>query len=329
MKVKLLLPLLLFGFLGIAKAQPGFNQIEGKTFNYFHLSTQSKDSNLLIFLHGSVSYYVNMNPRLVDLGQLVEHNEDFFKVFENYEIILPIVNSKVNWLEKENIDSFVKGLPDLGRYKTVTIAGFSDGATGAYKIFTKNLDLFDNLIMFSGYPQHNWYGKDLEYRNIKGKNIFLLSSFKDKVIRYEFAVLEYRKIKRYNSNTFLKIVEGAHDFKSYGVRTLKEVDSVITMSTVDSSKVSNEIIDGFVMGNEVRQVYPLRKSTFNKYGLNLSLLSSGFSKKEAAKINKLLMTNKGVLSIEKDINKCEIWEVCSCLKIQIGKDMFYKNNCDE
>src|SRR5690606_15434799 len=144
----------------------------------------------------------------------------------NFDLIIPITNDSLNWLNHPQ-ESFIilkEYIKSLGKkYDEIYISGFSDGGTGSYKIFYKNPEHFDGLIIFNGYPQHSNHFKNVNYTSIENKKVIFMSTLKDKIIPYEFLLSEYCAQKKENADTYFYLAKGGHSFRNYGEQDLKEL----------------------------------------------------------------------------------------------------------
>lgn len=230
--------------------------------------SNSSYQKLIIFLHGGVQNpYFEQSADKISLNYLVEGNDQFLKQAEanGFDVIAPLTNSNLDWLTKP--DSAFKTLWDYidtkaKTYQEVYITGFSDGGTGSYKIFYKYSSFFDGLVVFNGFPQHLNHNKTVDYSKVANKTIAFFGTFGDKTIAYEFLMVEYRKQKKYNANTFLYLEKGSHSFKSYNKHDLEELFAILTKRIVNTN---TEIIHGFVKNDSLITLYPFRKKITKQY----------------------------------------------------------------
>lgn len=234
----------------------------------FYKISNANDSKLLIFLHGGVGHPKFSDPNSkVDLDFLLEGNTSFIQSFlnEGYTVLLPIKDDSLNWLVRYDYAfSILDTIANLyfKHYKETYLSGFSDGGTGAYKIFYTHYNVFNGLIMFNAYPQHQNFNKSVHYDSVRNKKIMYLSTYKDKVIPYEFALTEYVKQKIYNPNTFLYISNGEHWFKRYDSTDFKIVLDVLNGQNTCSSKVA---IHGYMYQDKLIEFYEFRKRIYKTY----------------------------------------------------------------
>lgn len=251
-------------------------EIENVSLNYYLIKTEKNiDGKLLIFLHGSVSQYQQLKtPLSPPISQLLENNDAFTEVFTNhgYDIIFPIAFNQYNWLDSSGsvpVDEII----DQYSYNEIVIAGFSDGGTGAYRYFYYTPEKFDGLLIFNGFPQHDNYNKKVDYNRISNKSIAYISTDKDKVIPYEFLLVEYRKQKMVNKNTFFLLRKGKHWFGEYKSADFKLCIEMLgslpeTEEVQDGEMLCYPSIDGLIINDELRELYPFRKKTGKSYSMN-------------------------------------------------------------
>lgn len=232
--------------------------------NKAYLISNPANNQILIFLHGGVN-----NPRFkadedVALSFLLEENMPFVDsaLSNGFDLLLPITNDSLNWLEDpefcfNTIREFIK--PD---YQQRYITGFSDGGTGSYKIFYIHPDYFDGLLVFNGYPQHRNFYQKVDYGKITDKKVVFVSTFKDQVIPYEFALTEYARQKEYNTNTYIYIQAGGHSFSSYNAHTFKVIFKILTSTTSCNER---EALHGYMASDTLVEFYPYRKKIVRQF----------------------------------------------------------------
>ena len=321
--IKYLFVLMLLFFVHCANAQTekGASIEKGPSFDYFKISADADGNKLIIFLHGSVKYFLNTNISEVRLNELLEGNKDFCTTFSDYDIIVPFVNRNFNWLDSNCVGMIEEQILTGNRYDTVILAGFSDGGTGVYKMFYKRPELFDGLAIFNGYPQHRWASKAVDYAKVNGKVVLFFSSNRDKVIPYEFLLAEYRKQAIYNANTIFKLTEGGHQFAVYGTKDFNLINTSINQSSSTDREALYAPIDGLMIGDTLLEVYEFRNRIGKNYGFNSIYLGQGFTKMECRRLNRKLRQQTGQisnrLSLLKQTNKgeCKSWEV----PLKVGK----------
>jgi len=234
----------------------------------FYKISNASDTKLLIFLHGGVSHPNFSNPSSqVDMDFLLESNTIFIQSFLNdgYSVLLPIKDDSLNWLENHNYSfSILDTMTKLyfKTYKETYLSGFSDGGTGAYKIFYSHYASYNGLIMFNAYPQHKNFNKSVHYDSVRNKKIIFMSTNNDKVIPYEFALTEYANQKIYNSNTFIYVSIGEHWFKRYDSSDFKIVLDVLSGQNTCNSKLA---IHGYIYQDSLKEFYEYRKRIYKKY----------------------------------------------------------------
>jgi hypothetical protein len=271
----------------VAKASEIRNIEIDKTTLYYHFCKSSKQSDkLLIFLHGSISTFqgqVESKPK--DLNTLLEFNKDFIATFgENgYDIIIPVAYNEYNWLDMKGdlfIDSLFKAYKQ--NYSNIYLSGFSDGATGSFKYFHNNPSRFHGLVLFNGYPQHNNYYKGVDHKKIIDHKILFLSQKHDKVVPYEFLLIEYRRQKITNSETYFMLFEGDHDFSTYNRLNFEKCINILETSI--NIPISNHDsiwifppVDGLIIKNELLETYQFRNSIARKFGMDKSEYKSNLT----------------------------------------------------
>ena len=222
----------------------------------------------MVFLHGGVSNpYFNQSPDEILLDYLLEENHSFPEqaAANNFDLLFPVTDENFNWLDQpEKSFAILKNYIDSTseKYSEIYISGFSDGATGSFKIFYNNSGFFDGLVMFNGYPQHANFYKTVDYSTVTDKKVIFFSTLKDKVIPYEFLLTEYSKQKEENPDTYFYLTEGDHSFINYTQQDFEELFAILT------NKVSNtktEPVQGFVKDDKLVTIYPFRKKIVRKY----------------------------------------------------------------
>ena len=236
--------------------------------NNFYFIGGVENNRTIIFLHGGVNNpYFKQSAKDITLDFILENNRAFLDqaVAHNFNVILPITNPNLNWLDKpEEVFIELKKMvsQSIDNIEEIYIGGFSDGGTGSFKIFYQNPDYFKGLIVFNGYPQHkNFYSK-VNYDKVRDKKIIFLSTFKDDVIPYEFLLTEYVNQKRFNPNTFMYVTSGGHSFADY-----KQSD-IVNVFDILMGKVQNKDtfpIHGFIKNDSLVTLYPFKKKIVRNY----------------------------------------------------------------
>lgn len=273
----LILPIFLIAYSATAHTVPDTIVIDNTPLTYYYIKTTKEQKNgLIIYMHGGVSQFKGKTTP-VDISpiELLEGNEVFLPAVNNasYDIILPVAYNEYNWLEKAGEDFIMQLVTIHGsRYKRTYISGFSDGGTGAFRFFYNNPpSTFAGMMVFNGYPQLENYYKKVDHSNGIGKNIIYLSTKSDKIIPYEFLLIEYRRQKILNEHTYFILRDGSHSFKEYG-----DADFKLCLNLL--SKTSTQIedpryiwiyppIDGLVIDNEIKELYVFRKKTGKNYSM--------------------------------------------------------------
>ncbi len=254
-------------FNGMVRGQTDTMLVTFKS-NKLYVISNDTNNKLIIFLHGGVrNPYFKQASGKVTVNYLLENNTDFQRQgFKNgFDFLMPITNDSLNWLvEPQKVFSFLKDYikSTAKNYNEIFISGFSDGGTGSYKIFYSNPEYFNGLIVFNGYPQHSNYNKKVVYSTITNKKILFFSTYKDKVIPYEFLLTEYCKQKQVNANTYFYLAKGKHSFYSYSEKDLEEVFKILK-GTVNNKETIP--IQGYLSNDQIITPYPFRKKIVKKY----------------------------------------------------------------
>ncbi len=263
---------------------------------YYHFCQGSKPaSKLIIFLHGAVAAYqgqTESTPK--EIINLVESNIDFINTLtENgYDVILPIAYNDYNWLAPKGelyLDSLMNQYQH--NYTTIHLAGFSDGATGAYKYFYTHPDRLQGLWLFNGFPQHQNFNKKVDPTTFTDYDILYVSQKNDKIIPYEFLLTEYRRQKITNGQTYFILLEGKHEFTTY-TRSDFETCLDLLENHADEQVLSSDSIwiyppaDGFMVDNALVEIYSFRTSIARNFGMDKNVLATNLS--ETQKLEVLL-----------------------------------------
>lgn len=238
-------------------------------YHFFHIS-DTANHKAIVFLHGGVRNPIFTEQyEQITINYLLEDNTPVLdRITDNhnhFDLILPITKDSLNWLDypdksfliiKAYLDSLSK------TYNEIYISGFSDGGTGSYKMFYNHSSYFDGLLVFNGYPQHSNFYKTVDYSLVTDKKVIFVSTFKDKVIPYEFLMVEYCKQKMHNPNTYFMVCRGDHSFRSYLEFDFQDFLFILN-DNITNSKV--EPIQGYVRNDSVKWVYPFRKKILKRY----------------------------------------------------------------
>lgn len=244
---------------------------------YYKITSGQNNSKLLIYLHGGVSQFKEKDsPVQVPPLELLEGNTEFLPVVkeEGYDVIIPIAYNQYNWLEDDG-ERFVDQLRATyaDKYTQVYISGFSDGGTGAFRFFYNAPGKYNGVIVFNGYPQLQNYYKKADHLKAIGKNIIYCSTESDKVIPYEFLLVEFRRQQMVNENTYFLLREGGHAFTSYHQEDFKLCFQLLGKSNMQTTTSAGIIqvyppVDGFIVDGEVKAIYPFRKKTGKNYSMS-------------------------------------------------------------
>ena len=269
--------LLFFSFC-FAKASEIISIEINQTTLFYHFCKSSKPSRkLILFLHGSISAFQGQTEsKPKDLNSLLEFNRVFITTFEEngYDIIIPIAYNEYNWLDKKGelfIDTLLKVYTQS--YSNIHLAGFSDGATGAFKYFYNHPNRFTGLLLFNGYPQHHNFYKVVDHKTLGNHKILFVSQKHDKVVPYEFLLTEYRRQKITNPETYFMLLEGKHDFSTYNRLNFEKFISFLE-TTVSINKNNQDSIwiyppiDGLIIENKLVETFQFRHSIARKFGMS-------------------------------------------------------------
>ncbi|QNR25173.1 hypothetical protein [Croceimicrobium hydrocarbonivorans] len=263
--------LLSYNSFGQNQLKPELKTIGNNSF--FEISNDS-NSKLLVFLHGGLNNpYFRRSADSIDFDYLIEANTEFVNqsVINGFDLIVAISKDSLNWLQnpKTSLKILKEILNQSGKEnREIYIAGFSDGGTGSFKMFYSDPDYFAGLIVFNGYPQHKNFNKTVNYQSIENKKILFFSTYKDKVIPYEFLIDAYCAQKKSNSNTFIYLASGDHSFSSYDRDDLKEVFEILLDQNSNTEKIP---IQGFIKNDKVITLYPFRKKILRQFGFGKEL----------------------------------------------------------
>lgn len=277
----LILTLLFFSdSFGQILSKPNLKTIGSNS--YFEISNDS-NSKVLVFLHGGLGNpYFQQKADSIDFEYLIEANTEFVNqaVLNGFDLIVPISKDSLNWLynPSSSLKILIEVLNQSGKENPeIYLAGFSDGGTGSFKMFYSDPDYFAGLIVFNGYPQHKNFNKTVDYQSIENKKILFFSTYKDKVIPYEFLMDAYCAQKKTNSNTFIYLASGDHSFSSYSGDDLNEVFEILLDQNTNKEKTP---IQGFIKNDTVITLYPFRKKILRKYGFGEELYEANRRQKK-------------------------------------------------
>lgn len=244
---------------------------------YHYLKSDNPDKKgLIIYMHGGVSRFKDLKqPIALNPEELFEGNKQFLPVMLNagYDVILPIAYRAYNWLENEGeefINKIIEKHAEVN--KQLIIAGFSDGATGAFRFFYNAPEKYDGVIVFNGYPQlQNYYKKVNHYKAI-GKKIIYYSTLSDKNIPYEFLLIEFRRQQMLNECTYFILKDGGHAFSAYTKADFEQCTTLLNKKE-QYKPVTGELmlfppIDGLIIDGILKKAYPFRKKTGKSYNMS-------------------------------------------------------------
>ena len=250
-------------------------RVQKMSLTYHYLPAKKQSDKLLIYLHGSVSQYKDLKaPRSVSLDELTEGNSSFVSTVQEkgYDVVMPIAFNEFNWLDSNGyvyIDALLDEL--TSNYSKVIISGFSDGGTGAYRMFYDHPERFDGLIVYNGYPQHEYFSEKVDYSSVTSKPVIFSSTKEDKTIPYEFLLVEYRRQRMVNTNCHFSLLDGGHDFSAYSKHDILK-DLVLLEQPLGKAPHSDSLtvyaaFDGIISNDRLLEVFPFRKSVGKQFGM--------------------------------------------------------------
>lgn len=274
---------ILFVFTSLTILGQDLININGNKYYILNSDKIDESENVVFFLHGGLKNPIFKSSEFISLDYLIENNYNFLEFVKglNAVVVLPIVNDSLNWLHRSAYChyAFLHINQTLGN-KKVTISGFSDGGTGAYRIFYSFPQYYEGLVVFNGYPQLQSFNRKIDYSAIDNKKIFFLSSYRDKVIPYEFLLTEYVNQKKHNSETFFKVVKGAHSFRIYGLDDLKLIEYVFKKDK--DEYLNSDIIHGLIINNKLKEFYKFRRRITRRFAFGLEYFNE--NKRQRKKI---------------------------------------------
>jgi hypothetical protein len=256
---------------------------------YYHTSKSNQESKrLFIFLHTNLEAFQGKTENnAVPMDSLVEKNQALIQIFKSngIDLLVPQAYNEYSWL-KEKGEEFISTLIEThkNRYESIMIGGFSEGGTAAYRIFYKNPEKFSALILFNAYPQQDYFNKNVDYTEVTNKKIFFVSQKNDKLLPYEFLLMEYRRQKLVNSESYFYLQDGKHEF-NYELSFFNELIQKLNYS--NKSNISNEgfiwvypPIDGLVFDHEIINLVDFRKSYSERYNIDIKEYKSQVESKK-------------------------------------------------
>lgn len=244
---------------------------------YQHHIIRPQNKNLMIFLHGSISQFKNKkNSSVIPLDTLIEENTSFVNTFTDFGInmVFPIAHNQHNWLESSGDEYLSKIIEKYAKkHENIYICGFSDGATGAYRYFHKFSEKLNGLILFNGFPQYENQHLQTDHKKISGKKIIYVSQYDDEVVPYEFSMVDYRRQKIVNQDSYLMIAKGAHEFKTYTEVEFYRIVDLLNKPGFSGKSTLEDFwiyppIDALIINNEILEIYPFRKKIGKQFGMN-------------------------------------------------------------
>lgn len=190
----------------------------------------------LVFLHGSIRYWKNMDAKNIRIEQLVEYNTDLLMLFNHFNCIIPIVNSNFNWLDTSTFSKFDSFLCQQNFISNTQIIGFSDGATGAFKLIQFFPTYFSKAIFLNAYPQHQNFAKHIDRTKTAKIELVFVHTHRDKLIPFEFSYLEYQQQKEINKKVKFLLFTGKHQLKHYHHPHLSIIFDELQWSQASSTK---------------------------------------------------------------------------------------------
>lgn len=256
---------------------------------YYHTSkSQIASKRLFIFLHTNLEGFQGKTEnKALTIDSLLGKNQAIIQSFNSngIDLLVPQEYNEYSWL-KEKGEEFITILiaSHKKRYESIIIGGFSEGGTAAYRIFYKNPEKFSALILFNAYPQQDYYNKSVDYTKVTNKKIFFVSQKNDKLLPYEFLLMEYRRQKLVNSESYFYLQEGKHEF-NYDLKFFNELIQKLNYS--NNSNISKEgfiwvypPIDGLIFDHEVINLVDFRKSYSERYEIDIKEYKSQVESKK-------------------------------------------------
>lgn len=238
----------------------------------YHYEQATQPANkLIIYMHGGVSQFKGKTtPVATTTLSLTEGNTAFLPAVTaaGYDVILPVAYNDYNWLEPRG-EEFINALfqKHQAQYDKIFIAGFSDGATGAFRFFYNHPEKFDGAMVFNGYPQLKNYHKTVDHSAIADKHLIYVSTDKDKVIPYEFLLIEFRRQMMLNEHTYFILREGGHNFTAYSKQDIELCMKLLGKENAASKEVYPPF-DGLIIDHQLVELYPFRKKNGKGYNMH-------------------------------------------------------------
>lgn len=249
----------------------------GKDKLYQHHVIRPQNKNLIIFLHGAISQYKNKKEsKIIPLDTLIEANKAFISTFTDFgnNLLFPIAYNQHNWLDSTG-DNYISKLIEkyAKKHENIYICGFSDGGTGAYRYFHKYHQKLNGFVIFNGFPQFENQHLQTNYKKITGKKIIYVSQHDDELIPVEFSLVDYRRQKIINQDTYFIVSQGAHEFGKYTEVDFFRIVDLLNKPTFASKNNQTDFwiyppIDALIINNEILEVYTFRKKLGKKFGMN-------------------------------------------------------------
>jgi len=244
---------------------------------YQHHIIRPQNKNLMIFLHGSISQFKNKKKsNLIPLDTLIEENSSFVNTFTDFGInlVFPIAYNQHNWLESSGDEYLSKIIEKYAKkHENIYICGFSDGGTGAYRYFHKFHEKLNGMILFNGFPQYENQHLKANHKLKSGKKIIYVSQYEDEVVPYEFSIVDYRRQKIVNQDTYLMISKGAHEFKTYTEVEFYRIIDLLNKPGFSGKRSFKDFwihppSDALIINNENFEIYLYRKKIGKQFGMN-------------------------------------------------------------
>lgn len=216
-------------------------------FGYFYTNCkkteQGNETNVLdtlkpnlIFLHGSIRHWKNVDAENIRIEQLVEYNTDLLKLFNHFNCIIPIANSIFNWLDTSTFSKIDSFLCQQNFHINTHIMGFSDGATGAFKLIQFFPSYFSKAIFLNAFPQHQNFAKHIDRSKTAKIELVFVHTHGDNVTPFEFSYLDYQQQKVINKNVKFLLFKGKHQLKHYHHPHLSIIFDELQWPQASSSK---------------------------------------------------------------------------------------------
>lgn len=242
---------------------------------FYHKISSNESKTLYIFLHSNLKEYKTDN-KIFPIDSLIKGNTNFVSNFSSngIDLLIPISVNKTSWLDTLG-EVFILNLIEKFRlnYQNIYLGGFSEGATAAYRFFYKHSSKLEGIIIFNGFPQYQNQHLITNHKKIAGKKIIYVAQEDDKITPYEFLLIDYRRQKIINQETYFILAKGNQNFSNYGATEFKSITEILKRPTLPSKNTDTDFwifppIDALIINNEIKANYIFRKSIGKKFSMN-------------------------------------------------------------